>query len=177
MNHLANQATIQGLKPGKNRYCSRTMQQNYQDAMAIVRKYGEPDLFITFTCNPRWKEIEEQPFPGQTPSGKPDLIARVFKLKLNELIDDIIKKHIFGQTVARTFVIKFQKRGLPHSHVLIIMANENKPRDSSIIDRVVFSEILGPLECPRLYEMVKSHMIPYYGAFDFTLNLESKTAS
>ena len=135
------------------------MQQNYQDAMAIVRKYGEPDLFITFTCNPRWKEIEEQLFPGQTPSDKPDHIARVFKLKLNELIDDIIKKHIFGRTVAHIFVIEFQKRGLPHSHVLIIMENENKPRDSSTIDRVVSSEIPGSLQCPRLYEMVKSHMI------------------
>ena len=135
------------------------MQQNCQDAMVIVRKYGEPDLFITFTCNPRWKQIEEQLFPGQTPSDRPDLIARVFKLKLNELIDDIIKKHIFGRTVAHIFVIEFQKRGLPHSHMLIIMGNENKPRDSNTIDRVVSSEIPDPLQCPRLYEMVKSHMI------------------
>ena len=105
------------------------MQQNYQDAMAIVRKYGEPDLFITFTCNPRWKEIEEQLFPGQTPSDRPDLIARVFKFKLNELIDDIIKKHIFGRTVAHIFVIEFQKRGLSHSHMLIIMANKKTSQE------------------------------------------------
>ncbi len=30
----------------------RCMQQNYQDAMVIVRKFGKPDLFITMTCNP-----------------------------------------------------------------------------------------------------------------------------
>lgn len=30
----------------------RYMVQQYQDAMAIVRKYGKPDLFVTFTCNP-----------------------------------------------------------------------------------------------------------------------------
>jgi hypothetical protein len=30
---------------------------NYQDAMAICRVYGPPDLFVTFTCNPKWKEI------------------------------------------------------------------------------------------------------------------------
>jgi len=30
----------------------RTMQQNFQDAMAIVRELGKPDLFITITCNP-----------------------------------------------------------------------------------------------------------------------------
>jgi hypothetical protein len=37
----------------------RAMQQNYQDAMAIVRKYGKPDLFITMTCNPQWKDNGE----------------------------------------------------------------------------------------------------------------------
>lgn len=36
---------------------SRYMLQNYQDSMAIVRVKGKPDLFITITCNPNWKEI------------------------------------------------------------------------------------------------------------------------
>ncbi|GJU19989.1 DNA helicase PIF1, ATP-dependent [Tanacetum coccineum] len=35
------------------------MMQNYQDAMAICRAYGNPDLFITFTSNPKWVEISE----------------------------------------------------------------------------------------------------------------------
>ena len=35
----------------------RQMFELYQDAMSIVRKYGKPDLFITFTCNPQWEEI------------------------------------------------------------------------------------------------------------------------
>lgn len=34
----------------------RHMQQLYQDAMAIVRKHGRPDLFITMTYNPNWKK-------------------------------------------------------------------------------------------------------------------------
>ena len=34
----------------------RHMAQNYQDAMSIVSKFGKPDLFITFTCNPKWKD-------------------------------------------------------------------------------------------------------------------------
>ncbi|CAE1284873.1 unnamed protein product [Acanthosepion pharaonis] len=32
--------------------CPRYMQARTQDAMTYVRKYGRPDLFITFTCNP-----------------------------------------------------------------------------------------------------------------------------
>jgi hypothetical protein len=36
----------------------RYMIENYQDAMAICRWAGYPDLFITFTCNAKWPEIE-----------------------------------------------------------------------------------------------------------------------
>jgi len=43
----------------------RNMLQNYQDAMAIVSKFGKPDLFITMTCNPKWREIEENLLQGQ----------------------------------------------------------------------------------------------------------------
>ncbi|KAM0727891.1 hypothetical protein ACS0PU_005360 [Formica fusca] len=42
----------------------RNMLQNYQDSMAIVSKFGKPDLFITMTCNPKWREIEENLSPG-----------------------------------------------------------------------------------------------------------------
>ena len=42
----------------------RYQHQLYQDAMAIVQWYGKPDFLITFTCNPRWKEITDAP-PGR----------------------------------------------------------------------------------------------------------------
>ncbi len=84
------------------------MSQKYQDAMAIVRKYGRPDLFITFTCNPKWKEITENLLEGQSADMRPDLVARVFSLKLKRLLKDIKKKHIFGVPVAHVHVIEFQ---------------------------------------------------------------------
>uniref|UniRef100_A0A8C5PXT8 ATP-dependent DNA helicase n=1 Tax=Leptobrachium leishanense TaxID=445787 RepID=A0A8C5PXT8_9ANUR len=66
MDHLQNAAHEQGLIPGKAvilpssfQGSPRNMLQNYQDAMAIVRKYGKPDFFITLTCNPKWPEIAE----------------------------------------------------------------------------------------------------------------------
>ena len=34
------------------------MMQNYQDAMAIVRSKGKPDLFITMTCNPMVPKLD-----------------------------------------------------------------------------------------------------------------------
>jgi hypothetical protein len=32
---------------------ARYMAQLFQDAISIVRKFGEPNFFITFTCNPQ----------------------------------------------------------------------------------------------------------------------------
>ncbi|CAN1777374.1 ATP-dependent DNA helicase PIF1 [Linum perenne] len=32
--------------------------ENFQDAMAICRSVGYPDLFVTFTCNSKWPEID-----------------------------------------------------------------------------------------------------------------------
>ncbi|GBN07178.1 hypothetical protein AVEN_90312-1 [Araneus ventricosus] len=52
----------------------RHMQQNYQDAMAMVRKFGKPDLFLTFTCNTSWSEILNSMEGVQRPEDRPDII-------------------------------------------------------------------------------------------------------
>jgi hypothetical protein len=76
----------------------RYLYQNYQDCIAICRKHGCPDLFITFTANSAWPEIMEAlaPFPGLHPPDHPDIIDRVFQMKLNLLMDDIEKHEFFG---------------------------------------------------------------------------------
>lgn len=56
----------------------RFMVNHYQDAMAIVRKFGKPTFFVTFTCNARWEEITRDLLPGQTATDRPDITARVF---------------------------------------------------------------------------------------------------
>ncbi|GKC16554.1 DNA helicase PIF1, ATP-dependent [Tanacetum coccineum] len=45
----------------------RYMMQNYHDAMALCRAYGNPDFIITFTSNPKWPEISKMLayFPGE----------------------------------------------------------------------------------------------------------------
>ncbi|GJX38416.1 DNA helicase PIF1, ATP-dependent, partial [Tanacetum coccineum] len=90
----------------------RYMMHNYQDAMALCWAYGNPDLFIMFTSNLKWPEIAEMLayFPGQKAHDRPELGTRVFKLKLTELLDDLTKKHVFGQSHAVVYVIEFQKR-------------------------------------------------------------------
>jgi len=137
----------------------REMWQLYQDAMAIVRYYGKPDLFITMTCNPLWPEITAELFPGQTTQDRPELVSRVFKLKLNALLHDLTKKKVFGKAVAFIYVIEFQKRGLPHAHILIILDSRDKPRTPTDIDSMVCAEIPNEATHPALYETVTSFML------------------
>ena len=72
------------------------MIQNYHDGIAICREYGPPDLFITFTCNPKWPEISLAISNGEQPNDRPDIIVRVFHMKLRQLLDDIRSAAIFG---------------------------------------------------------------------------------
>lgn len=72
----------------------------YQDAMAIVRKYGKPEIFITMTCNPNWREIRENLLPNQQPADRTDICARVFNIKRDYLIDVIVRQKFFGEVLA-----------------------------------------------------------------------------
>ena len=74
------------------------MHESSQDALTYVRKYGRPDLFITFTCNPAWPEIEYRLHHGQSSADRHDLIACVFKRKLSKMVDVITKYLLFVDT-------------------------------------------------------------------------------
>jgi hypothetical protein len=73
----------------------------YFDGMAISAAVGFPDLFITFTCNPNWPEIRRLlSNRNLKPQDRPDIISRVFKIKFDELMRDLTKKHLLGKVVA-----------------------------------------------------------------------------
>ncbi|XP_047122499.1 uncharacterized protein LOC124805982 [Hydra vulgaris] len=127
--------------------------------MAIIKKYGKPDLSITFTCNPKWREIAENLYPGQTANDKPDLVTRVFKLRLNNLLNDIFKHGVLGKVVTYVQVVEFQKRGLPHAHILLHFANNDKLETAQDINNLVCAEIPDPIGNPELYDIIKTCMI------------------
>ena len=137
----------------------RQMYQLYQDAMAIVSYFGKPDLFITFTCNPKWPEITEELLSYQTAADRPDLTARVFHIKLQELLKDLLINQWFGKVVAYVYVIEFQKRGLPHAHILLILAPEDKIHSVEKYDSIISAEIPDPTMYPLAYETVAACMM------------------
>ena len=59
-------------------------------------------------------------------------------------MNDILKKNVLGKVKAHTVTIEWQKRGLTHAHILLIMADEDKPKTPEMIDRIVSAEIPDP---------------------------------
>ncbi|GBN05713.1 hypothetical protein AVEN_207660-1 [Araneus ventricosus] len=130
------------------------MHQNYKVAMAMVRKFGRPDLFVTFTCNLTWVDISNVLEGPQRPEDRPDIVVRVFKMKLNELFDDIIKRNLFGRVISYIYVTEFQKRGLPHAHILLTLDSYSKIRTKDDIDKYVSAELTDPIADPTLFQII-----------------------
>ncbi|GBN45528.1 hypothetical protein AVEN_18971-1 [Araneus ventricosus] len=135
------------------------MQQNYQDAMAMVRKFGKPDLFLTCTCNPSWFEVLNCMEGVQRPEDRPDIIIRVFNMKLKELLEGICKHGIFGTVLTYIYVIEFQKRDLLHAHILLTLDSESKIRTKDDIDKIVSAELPDPCTDLRLFQIVTKCMV------------------
>ncbi|CDY56895.1 BnaCnng31320D [Brassica napus] len=79
----------------------RYMKNMYLDAMAICRHIGFPDLFITFTCNPKWPEVTRYLQPRKLAAeDRPEILCRLFKIKLKSLMTDLTDKQLLGKTVS-----------------------------------------------------------------------------
>jgi len=154
-NHAGNDVYL----PSSFARSRRAYKQRYHDSMALVRKFGTPSLFVTFTCNPGWEEITRELLPGQRAPDRPDIVVRVFNAKLNAFKHDIAKNNILGQHLADVHTIEFQKRGLPHAHMLIWLEGPDKPTTTEHFDLLASAEIPDPQTQPRLYEAVRRHMI------------------
>jgi hypothetical protein len=127
--------------------------------MALVRKFGKPDIFLTMTCNPNWEEIKNELKFGQTPQHCPDLVVRVFRAKLEEMKQQLFEKDILGKVKAYTYVVEFQKRGLPHAHFLLIMTGKYKYTCPEQYDRIISAELPNKHKYPELYKLVVKHMM------------------
>lgn len=137
----------------------RHMQQRFQDAMAIARYFRKVDIFMTVTANPKWEEITRELLPGQSSFDRPDLVARVFQMKKEAILEEIYKNGIFGAAVAYIYTIEFQKRGLPHMHLLIVLKEPYKLLSPAAIDSAIWARWPDPNTQPLLFETVKRCMV------------------
>lgn len=134
----------------------RYMHEKTQDAMTYVRNYGRPDLFVTFTCNPEWPEIKEEILPGQRSFDRHDIISRVFHLKMKKMINLFTKDEIFGKVKCHMLSVEWQKRGLPHCHMLLWLERKIQ---SDEIDSIIVAELPNKDDDPILFDIVTRNMV------------------
>ena len=140
---------------------TRYMVTKLNDAMSYVREFGGGDLFITVTCNPLWLEISEtlrRLYPGQQASDHPEVVSQVFRQKLRGLLHLLRNDAVFGRVRAYISSIEWQKRGLPHAHIVLWLEPDDKPR-AETIDLFVSAEIPDPVTDPHLHAIVTSKMV------------------
>uniref|UniRef100_A0A6N2NJY0 Helitron helicase-like domain-containing protein n=1 Tax=Salix viminalis TaxID=40686 RepID=A0A6N2NJY0_SALVM len=65
----------------------------------------------------------------------------------------------FGETIADVHSIEFQKRGLPHTHILVWLASKFKFRTSADIDSIVSAEIPDKNIDPLCHDIVCKFML------------------
>jgi hypothetical protein len=92
------------------RGCPAQKRAKYKDFMAAFLFHGGVDAFVTMTANPDWLEVQSALKPGFSPKDRSDIVAKVFKLKLDILIHQI-NCGILGANLCVGYVIEFQKRG------------------------------------------------------------------
>ena len=119
----------------------RDMLRRYYDAMCVCQKLGKPTYFVTVTCNPYWAEVRVACVQsGQSYMERPNIVALVFALKLAALRADLYQHGFLGQSIAHLDVIEFQKRGLPHAHILLVMPRHTCPT-AAIVDTIVSAKL------------------------------------
>jgi hypothetical protein len=130
---------------GSRAWCSNQV----ADSLALCRQFGRPSLFITMTTNPRWPEIEDKLGRDQTASDLPQVVVRVSRAKMKYLIK--LLESGSGGFLYLIYVVEFQKRGLPHCHILVKLRHEPS---FEAIDGLVLATLPNREEDLQLHEII-----------------------
>nr|GEX82514.1 DNA helicase [Tanacetum cinerariifolium] len=153
----------EGIAAGSKIILSRTftggpqyMYSHYQDALAICRSLGNPQFFITLTCNVKWPEIKRYmaQYPDLTPADRANVICRVFEQKVKDFHSFLKEVKTFGDGS-----VEFQKRGLPHCHALLWVDSKNEMQDAQQTNNYISSKIPDSAQDPRGYKLVTEVMM------------------
>ena len=133
--------------------------KNTEDALAVVNRKGKPHVMLTVTCNPLWSEIVDNLEPNQSASDRPDLCCRVFKIKLGEIMKELKSGNVFGPYDYHMYTIEFQKRGLPHAHIVARFKGDG-PNTPDLMDSWVWAQLpSASIAEGRLREKVLKFMV------------------
>ena len=108
------------------------------------------------TFNPMWHEIQSNLLEGETAIDRPDLVHRIFYLKVKELVNFLREKNVPGDHIAMVVVAEYQKRGLPHAHA--ILWNNNKTSLKNPLNVYHIVQLPGPAH-PNIYKAFNQYLM------------------
>ncbi|GJR46868.1 ATP-dependent DNA helicase PIF1-like protein [Tanacetum coccineum] len=73
--------------------------------------------------------------------------------------DDLTKNKVFGETRAVVYVIEFQKRDLPHAHILLWLEEHCKCKTPNDIDDIISAVLPSPTDDPVGYKAVNDYIL------------------
>jgi hypothetical protein len=77
---------------------------------------------------------------------------------MQALLKDI-KGGLFGKVAGMVYTVEFQKRGLPHMHLLLFLIKMTRFVTLKDADDIVSAQIPDPVTQPLLYETVTKNMV------------------
>ena len=125
-----------------------------KNAFYLSMVLGPPTFFITMTENPKWHEIVALNSEKDVMNNSV-LLARIFHQKKQSLIDYIKSSKIFGKVKGLLWRDEYQKRGLPHCHMLLWSDYDTSNPDE--IDKIITCRL--PLPDPNFENEEKTHML------------------
>ena len=144
-----------------------------RNGLAVFARLGKPHFFITMTGNNNWPEfkaavrqlLRASPIPGasdsveekdMTAENYPDVMARVFRVRLQGLEADLRSGRVFGLPMCYIQrVIEFQKRGMPHAHIALRIGPVEGARGAlkrlsqRMVDSWATTRLFFHEQCPR----------------------------
>ncbi|CEI96687.1 hypothetical protein RMCBS344292_10844 [Rhizopus microsporus] len=83
----------------------------------------------------------------------------MFNLKACHFLNELKKKNIFGRYKGLVRTIEYQKRDLPHMHLLLFLDLEGNLADAEKTDQIICAEILDKTKDNELFKLVTSCML------------------
>ena len=147
------------------------------DLLCMIREYGPPTLFLTFSCaeydSPDIAAYlhKVNDVPAGYPIGKlcaedPISVSRKFSKKFHDFLNTvIIKGEVLGKVLVHFFKKEYASRGAPHYHVLLWI--ENAPVIGTDPDSLVLKWIQQRITCripdkdsnPDLHNLVMKYQL------------------
>ncbi|KAK1398557.1 hypothetical protein POM88_008420 [Heracleum sosnowskyi] len=115
---------------------------NYRDIVAEDKKLGLKHISDLHPC------FMSMQYPLLFPYGEDDA-----------MMNDFTKNNVLGCVLAVVYTIEFQKRGLPHAHIVLWLANDDKLVTPEQIDEVICAELPDELGEPVGYKAVSQFMM------------------